>query len=142
MQQLLFAPFNKTKKAKTSFARDEDDTPTETWQFPLIRKFRVENQSGFVKDGRNSPLKYRDMEVKGLGLPFVDKTDGGLPQADVHVIKKLAGDNPTKGKYGIAYDHFLALGDEEQGKRISHALHAWIKFKQIETLLVTYILPL
>lgn len=80
--------------------------------------------------------------MKGLGLPVVDKTDGGLPQADVHVIKKLAGSNPAKEKYGIAYDHFVALGDEEEGIRISKALHAWIKFKSIETLLQTYILPL
>lgn len=52
------------------------------------------------------------MEVKGLGLPVVDKTDGGLPQADVHVIKKLAGPDPTNDKYGLAYEHFVSLGEE------------------------------
>lgn len=79
MQQLLFAPFNKTKKAKKSFSVDDEDFKTEAWDFPQVRNFRVENLSGYIKEGRAQPLKYRDMEVRGLGLPVVDKTDGGLP---------------------------------------------------------------
>jgi hypothetical protein len=62
---LLFAPFNKTKKkqkGKPSFAKDED-IRTEAWDTPMVRAFRVENTSGFVKDGRAAPLKYRDMEI-------------------------------------------------------------------------------
>ena len=58
------------------------------------------------------------------------------------MIKKLAGKNPEKGEYGLAYDHFKALDNEAEGKKCSQALHSWLEFKSIETLLSTYILPL
>jgi len=86
-------------------------------------------------------LKYRDMKIKGLGIPIVDYTVSGMPAADSPVIKILAG-NPDKGQYGKAYDHFKSIGKEEEGKEICKALNSWLKFKQIETLLQTYIIPL
>jgi len=58
-----------------------------------------------MKAGRKTPLKYRDMEVRGLGITPVDWTDSGMPKADTPVIKALAGD-PNKGKYGLAYQFF------------------------------------
>ena len=81
------------------------------------------------------------MKVSGLGIPAVDFTPSGLPSADGPAIKILAGD-PDKGKYGKAYEYLKSLGKEEEGKECCEALGNWLKFKQIETLLVTYICPL
>ncbi len=81
------------------------------------------------------------MKIKGLGISPLDYTVGGMPQADGPTIKILAGD-PDKGKYGKAYDHFVSLGREKEGKECCEALANWLKFKQIETLLVTYLVPL
>jgi hypothetical protein len=58
------------------------------------------------------------------------------------VIRALAGKNPQKGNYGLAYEQFLERGDEEQGIRISIALDHWLQYKHIEKLLFTYIKPL
>ena len=65
-----------------------------------------------------------------------------MPQCDTPVIKKLAGDAPSKGKYGLAYEHFKAIDQEYIGIEMSLALENWINFKGIETLLQTYIQPL
>ena len=80
------------------------------YDYPRERTFRVENLSGFVKEGNKSPLKFRDMTIKGFGIKPISFTASGMPQADTPVIKKLAGDAPSKGKYGLAYEHFKALG--------------------------------
>jgi DNA polymerase-1 len=92
---------------------------TYEWDFPAIRLFRVENTTGFIREGKTEPLKMRDMQIKGLGIPPVSFTTGGLPQADSPVIKKLAGNNPNKGQYGVAYEHYKKLGEEQKGIEIS-----------------------
>jgi hypothetical protein len=94
-----------------------------------------------LKEGKKEPLKYRQMKIKGLGIPPIDYTVSGMPSADGPVIKILAGD-PGSGKYGKAYDYFKGLGREQEGIDTCIALSHWLKFKQIETLLVTYIVPL
>ena len=84
------------------------------------------------------------MKIKGLGIPPVDYTVSGMPSADGPAIKILTGD-PDKGQYGTAYTHFkhsTLIGREEEGKECCEALNNWLKFKQIETLLVTFIVPL
>jgi DNA polymerase-1 len=101
----------------------------------------VDNLSGFIKEGKKEPLKFRLMKIKGLGIPPIDYTPSGMPSADTPAIKILSG-NPDKGQYGKAYDYFRERGEEEEGKRCCEALNNWLKFKQIETLLVTYIVPL
>jgi len=58
------------------------------------------------------------------------------------VIKKLAGKSPSQGKFGLAYEHFKKLGQEDEGIQLSLALENWFNFKSIETLLTTYINPL
>ena len=50
------------------------------------------------------------MVIRGMGIEIIELTAAGLPSCDRSVIKQLAGDNPQKGKYGLAYDHFLRLG--------------------------------
>ena len=64
-----------------------------------------------------------------------------MPSADGPAIKILAGD-PDVGKYGKAFDYFKSLGKEKEGIEACFALSNWVKFKQIETLLSTYIIPL
>jgi DNA polymerase I len=81
------------------------------------------------------------MKIKGLGIPPIDYTPSGMPSADTPAIKELAG-KPEKGEYGKAYEYFKSIGKEELGKQCCEALSNWLKFKQIETLLVTYIVPL
>ena len=82
------------------------------------------------------------MDITGLGIGIVDLTASGLPAADSPVIRKLAGSKPQQGKYGLAFEHFKALGKEQEGIEISVALDHWLSFKGIETLINTYIAPL
>jgi DNA polymerase-1 len=112
MQQLLFAPFNKRGKKPTEA---ELASGSYEWEFPQNRAFRVENLSNFVKDGSERALKFRDMIITGMGLEPISFTASGMPQADTPVIKKLAGKSPSQGKYGLAYEHFKKLGQEEEG---------------------------
>jgi hypothetical protein len=81
------------------------------------------------------------MKVTGFGIYPLAYTASNLPACDTPVIKKLAG-NPDKGEYGLAYDHFKELDREEEGIETCKALDNWVKFKQIETLLSTFICPL
>jgi len=81
------------------------------------------------------------MKIKGLGIPPVDYTASGMPSADGPAIRILAGD-PDSGKFGVAYDYFKSKGKEQEGIEACVALSHWLKFKSIETLLVTYIGPL
>jgi DNA polymerase I len=87
-------------------------------------------------------LKKSTMVVRGMGISVVDLTASGLPAADSPVIRKLAGNAPGKGEYGLAYDHFKALGQEQEGIEMCLALDHWLKIKGVETLLSTYIQPL
>ena len=82
------------------------------------------------------------MIITGLGLTPVNFTAGGMAQVDAIVVRKLAGKDPSKGIYGLAYEHFKELGQESLGIEMSHALDSWLNFKGIEKLLTTYINPL
>ena len=93
MQQLLFAPFNKRGKRPTEEQLKAGDYQ---WQVPQTRSFRVENLSNYVKEGRETALKYRDMEISGFGIAPISFTASGMPQCDTPVIKKLAGKKPSK----------------------------------------------
>ena len=66
----------------------------------------MENESGYVKEGGTKPLRFRDMTISGLGLTPVNFTAGGMAQGDAIVVRKLAGKDPSKGIYGLAYEHF------------------------------------
>ena len=82
------------------------------------------------------------MTLRGFGLEPISWADKGLPQADANVIRELAGKDPINGEYGKAYDQMVARGLEEVGVEMSIALDSWIKQKQIEKLITTYIKPL
>ena len=80
-----------------------------------MRTFRVENLQNHIKEGSTKALKFRDMLISGMGIPPFQFTTSGMAQCDTNVIRKLAGKAPAAGKYGLAYEHFKALGQEEQG---------------------------
>ena len=82
------------------------------------------------------------MKITGMGVKPIDFTASGMPACDTPVIKQLAGPAPSKGKFGLAYEHFKALGEEQKGIEMCLALEQWYSFKSIETLLQTYITPL
>ena len=150
MQQLLFAPFKRKGGAKPSKDINSEEVVVD---FPQIREFRVDNTvvsetfqfdfslQNYIKEGKTEPLKFRHMMIKGFGIPPIDFTPSGMPSADTPAIKELTG-NPDKGQYGKAYDHLKSIGREQEGKECCEALNNWLKFKQIETLLQTYIKPL
>lgn len=132
MQQLLFAPFNKKGKLPTEEQLKESNYQ---WDFPPDRSFVVENSNNTIKEGQTRVLKKNQMIVRGMGIKIIDFTASGLPACDTPVIKQLAGSAPSKGKYGLAYDHFKALGQEQVGIEMCLALENWYNFKSIETLL-------
>ena len=44
------------------------------------------------------------MKIKGLGLQPISWTEKGMPQTDAIVIRALAGKDPQKEKFGLAYE--------------------------------------
>ena len=68
-----------------------------------VELFRVDNNSGYIREGKDKPLKYRDMAIRGFGLKPISWTEKGVPQADANVIRELAGKDPANEKYGKAY---------------------------------------
>lgn len=92
LTQLLFAPYNRKGKVPTKEQLDAGDYE---WDFPKERTFRVDNESGYIKEGNTKPLKHRDMSIVGMGIRPESFTAGGMAQADAIVIKKLAGKDPS-----------------------------------------------
>ena len=83
--QLLFTPYNKKGRDKNEqgeevpkLQEEQEDYQSFSWDYPQERTFRVENLSNFIKEGRKEPLKYRDMTIRGLGIPPTDFTASGL----------------------------------------------------------------
>lgn len=76
--QLLFTPYNKGGKLKnqhgTEVSEESIADGSYEWDYPKDRQFRTENLSGFVKEGRSEPLKFRNMTISGLGLKPTDFT--------------------------------------------------------------------
>jgi hypothetical protein len=52
--------------------------------FEAVRHFRVENNINYIEDGKDKPLKYRQMAITGLGLPVPIYSLSGLPSVDVN----------------------------------------------------------
>mmetsp|Transcript_27040 Transcript_27040/g.41182 ORF Transcript_27040/g.41182 Transcript_27040/m.41182 type:complete len:253 (-) Transcript_27040:1006-1764(-) len=130
MQQMLFGPFEKKEqkqKREKQAKRTGGSDPFEAeYQNQEVELFRVENTSGFIKEGGTRPLKYRQMPIRGFGLEPISYTKSGMPAADALVIKALAGDDPENGKYGKAYEQFVSRGKEQEGINISIALDNWL----------------
>ena len=153
LQQLLYAPFTrevqKTKETKEGEEESEPEEETEAAErktmnmslrsqnfYPQERTFVMINPNR-VQDSK----RLHHLTVSGLGLPIPTRTLSGLPAVDAAALKVLAGD-PSSGKWGTAYAHFVSLGKEEEGKNCCIALDSLLKYKSIETLINNFISPL
>lgn len=81
------------------------------------------------------------MYIKGLGLKPLGFTEGGLPQIDQHIVKEMLKkeENGNSYAYNIFFEKFE---DENKSKDFESALSSYERFKAIETLLKTFIIPL
>lgn len=72
IRQLLFGGFQKVSKC---------------------RSFKVPNVDGYIQEGKKVPLKFRSVEICGIGveLPFDILTSSGLPAVSIQAMKNLAG---------------------------------------------------
>jgi DNA polymerase-1 len=81
------------------------------------------------------------MTIKGLGLKPISFTEGGLPQIDNQTVKKMLVKEENGKSY--AFNQYMdRFQNEAQAKQLEEALKSYEKFKHIETLLKTFILPL
>ena len=71
-------------------------------QFPEERTFWVEKLLDYEYIPELKPKKYRDMIVKGLGIPSVETSETGLPSVDTNVLIALT--------QGIIKDFFEQKG--------------------------------
>jgi len=72
-------------------------------EFPEVRYFKVEKIPNFPypeeeTDPKFKKLKFRDMPVKGYGIPAIKYSLSGLPSVDTDVLKKLVD--------GVIQKHF------------------------------------
>ena len=81
------------------------------------------------------------MEILGLGIPPLKFTPLGLPSVDGSVLEQFAG-NPNNIEQGKAFQHFNDKGNPEFGVKISTALRKLIEYRNVETLVKNFILPL
>lgn len=93
-----------SKELKT----EEDDDPMKVVRnlkrvdkYPEVRMFRVEKLPNFDystigQSGRELKTKYRDMPVKGFGIPPEVISETGLPSVDTAALKKLVEGQITK----------------------------------------------
>ena len=85
LQHLLFAPY--FKEGVSSQSTNYEELEAAGLYVPRIRSFHTENVSGEIKEGKETPLKYRDMTISGFGIPPLRYTPSGLPSADTEWIK-------------------------------------------------------
>jgi len=106
LQHLLFAPCNKggSKPPKNA------DLDIYEWDYPAERNFKVKNLSEHIKPGGTRPLATADMKLIGLGIPPISFTSRGVPSAEISVLRKLAGPDPSSGNFGEAYTYFSKQG--------------------------------
>lgn len=100
LQQLLFAPFKKkaTGKQPKHTESDDDDDPMKIKKvfktvvdFPEYRSFKVEKleDHDYNEPEGSKKLKYREMTVKGLGIPAKKMNLSGIPSVDTSVLIDL-----------------------------------------------------
>ncbi|KAH7427135.1 hypothetical protein KP509_10G031600 [Ceratopteris richardii] len=72
----------------------------------MCRSFKVPNIDGYIEEGKKAPLKYRSINICGIGkkLPCDLFTSGGLPAVSMQALRNLAG------KVSVDY---LTADDEE-----------------------------
>ena len=66
LQQLFFAP-SMSFHARNHVLVQNKRNPSES--LPPVKAFKVENIEGIIEGDRKKPLKYRNLMIKGLGIP-------------------------------------------------------------------------
>ena len=103
-----------------------------------LETFTIENTEGILEGDRKTPLKKREMQMGGLGIPFKEKTPKGFASVTFGVMKELAGE-PDDDVFGSAMKAFKC---KEEGQRACRAIASLNKSTAISTLLSTFIVPL
>jgi DNA polymerase I len=134
--------FNKSKNSENSTVKYSNVNNNETEVLPAERTFKVENIFKICKDGKSAPLKYRDMPIKGLGFKPLGFTEGGVPAIDQNIVKTMLKKEGNGKSY--AYNQFIEKfpNNEIGANQFEEALRSYEKYKHVETLLKTFILPL
>lgn len=57
--------------------------------FPVEREFKVEKNSDHDYGTDDNKLKFRNMVIKGLGIPAARLNISGLPSVDTTALKEL-----------------------------------------------------
>lgn len=133
--------------AQPEEAADEDDDPLKVRRnfkvidkFETVRMFKVEKLAGhdygeepkFKANGEQKVAKkYREMPVRGYGIPATSLSASGLPSVENEALKGLL-------EKGLA-QHFQSIGQPELGEKLKIAVQALIDMRQTETLLHTFI---
>lgn len=108
---------------------------------PASRNFKVENIFQIKKPGAKAPLKTREMTITGFGLTPLGFTLGGMPAIDQHIVKLMLAKDKD-GKTWAYTQFYEKFNDVEKAKAFEEALSSYEKFKSIDTLLKTFIVPL
>lgn len=79
-------------------------------EFPVVRQFKVEKlpDYDYGESEGIKKLKYRDMTVRGYGIPFKKLNLSGIPSVDTSVLIDL-----TNGQI----EAFFKLGYKKQRRR-------------------------
>lgn len=86
-------------------------------------------------------MKKRELKITGLGLKPIGFTEGGVPAVDQHIMKAMLVKEPNGKTY--AYNQmFEKTKSENKAEHFEKAIVSYEKFKTIETLLKTFIMPL
>ncbi len=81
------------------------------------------------------------MTIRGLGFEPIGYTAGGVPAVDQNIVKKMLVNEKNGNSY--AFNQFMKkINNEQKAKELEEALKSYEKFKNIETLLKTFIIPL
>ena len=81
------------------------------------------------------------MIIKGLGIQPLGFTKSGIPAIDQHIVKKML--EKEKNGQTYAYNQFMEnFNDDLKAQGFERALQDYERYKSIETLLQTFIIPL
>ena len=151
MQQLLFAPFKRNKRAakgnksKVKTEEEQEDLTkmkrvlVEVNEFPEVRIFRTQKRYSFeeleeMKYQGTKLSKFYDMSIRGLGLTPIKWSMTGLPSVDHDVIRDLSN--------GVVQTALAERGQTQFGEELGEALKCLVQMKQIETLMSTFMVSL
>lgn len=107
---------------------------SEAW--PRARKFRIDNEEGWVEPGKKRSKKQRPIVIQGLGVPPPARTASGWPAVSSAVLRELAGSPDNRG---ALHAHF---GGGADGDEACEALERLLDVGLVDTMLSNFIIPL